>query len=146
MPHLLFDWLIRRARAREPDRAVDVLPLAAPLGTPYETVAPDDTRYVSYADWLCPTHCIEPHICPVTRGPRTWDMAEAVRSAAGGGAAVVFECRHVVFGVGAVPVSQVVHGDRCVAETGREGPADVLVGTVSACHGAVNLLRLGPPV
>jgi hypothetical protein len=145
MPHLFFDWITRRARAREPGRVVEVRPLP-PIGTPYETVAPDETRYVSYADWLCPTHCIEPLTCPVTRGPRTWDMAEGVRAAAPGqaSAVVVFECRHVVFGVGAVPARQVLAGDRQVVEAGRHGSADLVVGTVSGCHGAVNLLHLGP--
>jgi hypothetical protein len=38
----------------------------------------------------------------------------------------------------------VLAGDRLVAEAGASGaPAGVLVGTISSCHGAVNLLQLG---
>jgi hypothetical protein len=38
----------------------------------------------------------------------------------------------------------VLAGDAQVAEAGAGGqPTDVLVGTISACHGAVSLLRLG---
>jgi hypothetical protein len=41
--------------------------------------------------------------------------------------------------------AEVLAGDRMVAEAGS-GPdeVDVLVGTVSGCHGAVSLLHLGP--
>jgi len=154
MPHLLYHWAARRARSRWPGRVVEARPLDARMGTPYETVAPtpDATTYASFADWLCPTHCIEPATCPVIRAPRTWDMAEATenltdtirrgRPAAG---PVLFECRHVVHGVGAIAVDQVVVGDRIVAEAGASGEAvDIVVGTVSGCHGAISVLHLGP--
>jgi hypothetical protein len=39
----------------------------------------------------------------------------------------------------------VLAGARVVAEAGdRGGPVDVVVGTVSSCHGAVSVLHLGP--
>ena len=152
MPHLMYEWLVRRARARWPGRAVEQRPLAAPIGTPYDAAAPDGTRYVSFADWLCPTHCVEPAICPVTRAPRTWEMSDAMErltarldlSTPTAGPAL-FVCRHRVFGVGMFDVAAVVDGDRLVAEAGeRRGEVDVVVGTVSGCHGAVSLLHLGP--
>ncbi len=148
MPHLLYHWLQRRARAQWPTRAITT-ESAAPVGTPYETEAPDGTRYVSYADWLCPTHCIEPATCPVTRTPRTWDMADAatrlVRRHPGAMVGpVVFECRHVAYGVGAIAVDQVLAGAAAVLEAGAGGAAtDLVVATVSGCHGAFNLLHLG---
>jgi hypothetical protein len=41
-------------------------------------------------------------------------------------------------------VAAVLEGDAVVAEAGRaRAPVDVVVGTVSSCHGAVNLLHLG---
>jgi hypothetical protein len=153
MPHLMYQWLVRRARARWPGRTIDQRPLTLPLGTPYDAPAPDGTRYVSYADWLCPTHCVEPAICPVTRAPRTWEMSDAMerlaarlnRSAPTAGPAL-FVCRHRVFGVGMFDVAAVQEGDRLVAEAGgRPGEVDVVVATVSGCHGAVSLLHLGPP-
>ena len=49
-----------------------------------------------------------------------------------------------MFGVGMFDVSAVLAGDAQVLVAGEEqSPVDVLVGTVSSCHGAVNLLRLG---
>lgn len=151
MPHLMFRWLLRRARSRWPDRTVATAPLDEPIGTPYETTAPDLTRYVSFADWICPTHCIEPATCPVIKAPRTWEMSEALEQYVRRGrpgtrmsGPVLFVCRHQVHGVGGFAVDEVVAGDRLVAEAGADGgAADVIVGTISACHGAVNALRIG---
>lgn len=151
MPHLMHEWLVRGARARWPDRVVESRPLDVPVGTPYERTAPGGTRYVSFADWLCPVHCTEPATCPVIRAPRTWEMSEAVgaattrlgqsRRVAG---PVLFVCRHRVYGVGMFDVRSVLEGERVVTDAGAAGePVDVVVGTVSACHGAVSVLHLG---
>jgi len=153
MPHLMFEWLLRRARARWPGRSVAVEPVPGTLDLPYDRSAPDHARYVSYADWICPTHCVEPAICPAIGAPRTWEMGDAIRALgarlSGGGRPVagpaLFVCKHHVFGVGTFAVDQVLAGDALVARTGAAGtPAAVLVGTVSSCHGALNLLALGP--
>jgi hypothetical protein len=152
MPHLMYQWLERRARARWPARLTESRPVEVPAGTPYDRLGPDGTRYLSFADWLCPVHCIEPATCPVIDAPRTWDMSDAVtrltermartRRVAG---PVLFVCRHRVFGVGMFDVSTVLAGDRVVAQAGADGtPVDIVVGTISACHGAVGLLHLGP--
>ncbi len=151
MPHLMYQWLQRRAITRWPGREVVTRPLPSGPGTPYDVAAPDGTRYVSFADWLCPTHCIEPAICPVTRGPRTWEMAEALERLAGSlrqsspvAGPVLFACAHQVFGVGTFAVADVLAADATVQSAGAVGEAtDVLVGTISSCHGAVNLLHLG---
>ena len=153
MPHLMFEWVLARARQRWPGRAVNVNPVPGEIGTPYDRTAPDATRYVSFADWICPTHCIEPALCPAIGAPRTWEMGDAVRALAeqlrweGRPVAgpALFVCKHHVFGVGTFAVEAVLAGDRLVAEAGASGaPAGVLVGTISSCHGAVNLLSLGP--
>src|SRR5207245_6143190 len=80
MPHLMFQWVLARARQRWPERAVAVAPVPGSLGTPYDRTAPDRARYVSFADWICPTHCVEPATCPAIGGPRTWEMGDAVRA------------------------------------------------------------------
>ena len=152
MPHLMFDWLVRGARRRWPDRTVSGRPAELPVGTPYDVLHPDGTRYISFADWLCPVHCVEPALCPVTGAPRTWEMADAVgawveRLGRRGPVAgpVLFLCRHRAYGVGMFDVAEVLAGDALVAGAGASGSAlDVVVGTVSSCHGAVSLLHLGP--
>jgi hypothetical protein len=151
MPHLMYHWLLRRAQARWPGRHIETHPLRTGPGTPYDVEGPDGTRYLSFADWLCPTHCIEPSLCPVTRAPRTWEMTDALerwverrdreRPTCG---PVLFTCRHQAFGVGTFGVAEVLAGDALVADAGAGGtPVDVLVGTISACHGAASLLHLG---
>lgn len=151
MPHLMFDWLKRRARAWWPGREVTQLPLTEPVGTPYDTLAPDGTRYVSWADWLCPTHCIEPATCPVIRAPRTWEMSETahavVERLSNEGEVfgpALFVTRHLTDGVGAFAVTDAVAAERMLRMAGESGrPSSLLVGTVSACHGALGLLALG---
>ena len=114
--------------------------------------APDGTRYVSFADWICPTHCIEPAICPGDPGAREPGRCRRPWRAWPDGSAglirppgpVLFVCGHRVFGVGMFDVTAVLAGD---AAGGRAGagrtPVDVLVGTISSCHGAASLLHLG---
>ena len=152
MPHLMFEWVVRRARARWPGRAVGAAPVPGVLGSAYDRPTPDGTRYVSFADWVCPTHCVEPDLCPAIGSRRTWDMSEAIEGLAsrlrGDGHPVfgpaLFVCRHHVFGVGTFAADAVRAGDRLVTEAGTSGdPAEVLIGTVSKCHGALNLLSLG---
>lgn len=151
MPHLMYEWLVREARTRWPDRPVQTQPVPVGPSTPYDVSAPDGTRYVSFADWICPTHCIEPAVCPVIRAPRTWEMGDALQGltrklgrehpTAG---PVLFVCEHRVFGVGMFDVSAVLAGNGVVASAGASRtPVDILVGTISSCHGAVNLLHLG---
>lgn len=153
MSHLMFEWVVRRTQARFPSRVLEVVPVPGNLATPYDRTASDRTRYVSFADWVCPTHCIEPAICPAIGAPRTWEMPDAVRGLADRlreqgewvAGPALFVCRHHVFGVGTFTVDTVLDGERVVAETARRPQGGlVLVGTVSACHGAVNLLRIGP--
>jgi hypothetical protein len=151
MPHLMYQWLLRRARSHWPGRMVETLPVPDGPGTPYDVAAPDGTRYVSYADWICPTHCIEPAVCPIIRAPRTWDMTDGLErlalrlgSARPTAGPVLFLCHHRVFGVGMFDVSAVLSGEARMVAAGAPGtPVDLLVGTISHCHGAVNLLRLG---
>ena len=152
MPHLMFEWVLRRARTRWPNRAVSVEPVPGDFPAPYDRPGADSTRYVSFADWICPTHCIEPALCPAIGSRRTWEMADAVRELAerlrAGGRPVsgpaLFVCKHQVFGVGMFAANAVRAGDRLVEESGSaSAPAEILIGTISSCHGALNLLRLG---
>ncbi len=152
MPHLMFEWLLARARERWPGRAIAVEPVPGAFPTPYDRGGSDHTRYVSFADWICPTHCIEPAVCPAIGRPRSWEMSDAVRALAAelgrGGrpvlGPVLLVCRHHVFGVGTFAVDAVLEGDRLVQRAAAAGDeAAVLVGTISACHGALNLVRIG---
>ena len=149
MPHLMFEWVLRRARERWPTRRVSTGPVPGTVPTPYDRSAEglDHTRYISWADWICPTHCIEPALCPAIGAPRTWEMSDSVRELAQRlhvAGPALFVCKHQVFGVGMFSADAVRAGDRLVEEAGAGGDSvEILVGTISSCHGALNLLQLG---
>lgn len=151
MPHLLYEWVRDRASSRWPDRSVSTIALNGKPETPWQSSAPDGTHYVSFATWTCPVNCIEPEICPHTRGERTWTMPKAMEDyvAAERGAGrpidgpLVFHCTHRAYGVGMVPVKAVVEADIQVANTASDAPARFVIATVSHCHGAINVLSLG---
>ncbi|MES2124063.1 MAG: hypothetical protein V4503_05165 [Gemmatimonadota bacterium] len=152
MPHLLADWLERRARQRWPAREVARITPEREMGTPYDRLHTDGVRYVSFADWLCPVHCIEPAICPAIRAPRTWEMGDTVTDWSDQlaqdhptAAPALFTCRHTVYGVGMFPARLAFEGLESlatVADTATGG--DLVIGSISACHGAVAVLRVGP--
>src|SRR5207247_8397888 len=100
----------------------------------------------------CPAARVLPPLSPQIGTPRTWEMSDTVRDLASrlraNGRPVsgpaLFVCKHEVFGVGMFAADAVRAGDRLVAEAGASGNhAEVLVGTISSCHGALNLLALG---
>lgn len=151
MPHLMSDWLVSRARRRWPGRDVRLAPLAGALDVPWQRTGEDGTQYVSFATWECPINCVEPRTCPHTRGPRAWSLPPTVRAFVETErlrgrrieGPAVFHCVHRVYGVGMFDVAAVVAADRLIAEAADARPAEVLVGTVSHCHGALSVLALG---
>jgi hypothetical protein len=151
MPHLMYEWLLARSAARWPSRTVATRPLDGTPEVPWHRAAPTGALYASFAEWICPVNCIEPAICPKTREARWWTMPAAVQTyadrerAAGRPLAgpVIFHCTHRAYGVGMFDTSTAVSGDALVRAAGTRGPADVLVGTVSHCHGALNVLAIG---
>ena len=147
MPHLFREWLLRRGGARWPGRTLSAGPLADAVGTPYERAGGDAASYLSWADWICPTHCTEPALCPAIRAPRTWAMEETLTDFAarrGLSGPLLFEVRHLAHGVGGFGTAEVLDADRRLGEIGDRGPAEVLVGTASHCHAAAGVIRLGP--
>lgn len=153
MPHLMFEWIRDRARERWPDRAIDSRALASEPATPWQRSTGDGPHYVSFAEWTCPINCIEPRICPHTRGIRSWSLPEtamayvdserrAGRPLAG---PAIFHCTHRAYGVGMFDTREVIAGDDLVRAAAERGAAEVLVGTMSHCHGAFERLVIGPP-
>lgn len=154
MPHLMFEWILDRARRRWPEREVATKPLASAPPTPWQRATENGPHYVSYAEWICPINCIEPRICPHTRGPRTWTLPrtaeEYVASEHRQGrplvGPVIFHCTHRAYGVGMFDTHEVIAGDDLVRTAAQDRGAELLVGTMSHCHGAFERLVVGPPV
>lgn len=153
MPHLMAQWVVSRARARWPGRPMRLAPLDGAVDVPWQRTGADGTHYVSFATWECPINCVEPRTCPHTRGPRAWSMpptlrafveTERLRGRRLDGPAV-FHCEHRAFGVGMFDVADVVAADALVASRAAGRAAEVLLATVSHCHGALTVLELAAP-
>ncbi len=150
MPHLMSHWVTARARVRWPGRAIRLSPLEGALDVPWQRAGDDGTHYVSFATWECPINCVEPKTCPHTRGPRAWSLPPTVRAFVETerlrgrrlDGPAIFHCAHRAYGVGMFDVADVVAADRLVAEVAAARAAEVLIGTVSHCHGALTLLAL----
>lgn len=153
MPHLMGQWVMSRARARWPGRMMRFSPVNGAVDVPWQRSGEDGTHYVSFATWECPINCVEPRTCPHTRGARAWSLpptlrafveTERLRGRRIDGPAV-FHCVHRAFGVGMFSVSEVLAADALVAQAAAGRAAEVLVGTVSHCHGALSILELAAP-
>jgi len=143
-PHLLLGWLERALAGRGASvRRGGAIPAR---GFPMERDTAAGDRALSYATWPCPPTCIEPALCPHTRGPRDWSLAADLSAAAPGerfDGRVVFRCLHLVYGVGTIPVGAILAArDRLLADAGT--PRTYLVSTASHCHGLATPLSVGP--
>lgn len=150
MPHLMAEWIVERARRRWPERSVETRSFEELPNVPWERAGGDGTHYVSFATWTCPVNCIEPRTCPVTKGPRSWSLpdrlAEHARDRRSAGRPIelaVLHCSHRAYGVGMFDTRAVVEADRAIAAAAGDGRAEVIVGTVSHCHGALTRLMIG---
>lgn len=153
MPHLMGQWVMSRARARWPGRMMRFSPVNGAVDVPWQRTGDDGTHYVSFATWECPINCIEPRTCPHTRGARAWSLpptlrafieTERLRGRRIDGPAV-FHCVHRAYGVGMFGVDEVLAADALVSQVAAGRAAEVLVGTVSHCHGALAMLELAAP-
>lgn len=150
MPHLMGEWLVKRARGRFDH--VETKPFTQVPLVPWDRAGEPGTHYVSFATWMCPINCVEPRTCPHTREERTWSLpvrlAEHAAESRGGDSPVetaVLFCRHRAYGVGMFDTAEVIAADALIARAGEQGFADVIVGTVSHCHGALTRLVIGAP-
>lgn len=149
-PHLAVAWLLGAVRRARPDVTWTVEPFALLPATPFQRQADNGTLTVSHADWICPVHCIEPAVCPETRGPRFWDMSETVkafaRSLNGAGQSIeqvhLLQCLHFTHGVGTYAAAGLPAALRQLQAVtpSIDAPSRALIGTVSRCHGALHLL------
>jgi len=143
-PHVLLDWLSadlsRHGLTLERAGAL-VEPPARP---PVLRATKAGDLALSYADWLCPPACIEPALCPHTRGPRSWSLAGELALAPH---SFVFPCLHLAYGVGTIPLSAIFGvRDRLVdlLRRGSEGP--VWISSASHCHGLAARVSLHAPL
>jgi hypothetical protein len=138
-PHLLRDWLERQG-ARV-GRTLERGGSLQPLGLPFEGDTREGSRALSYAAWTCPPTCIEPALCPHTRGARDWSLAADLQARrAGAPEPLVFQCLHLAYGVGTIPMWTIL---AAAARVRAAAPGQqFLVGTASHCHGLAATLAV----
>jgi hypothetical protein len=147
-PHILFHWVLRLARSVDDEwRATSWPTSKEPEGFEFASAIPNGSLALSHAPGTCPVHCIEPETCPLTKGTRTWEMKESVRSlfedAPGEAPHVsVFRCQHHAYGVGTIPFDEIVGTIEEALTHVTDSVSDrIAVATVSSCHGIVDLLE-----
>jgi hypothetical protein len=144
-PHLLSDWLVRQMhRAGGSARRGGDVP---PHGVPVERPTGAGDRALSYATWVCPPTCIEPALCPHTRGAKDWSLARDLETARPGenlAGRIVFRCLHLVWGVGTVPVAAIHEARDRLVEGLRAGARRYVVATSSHCHALASVLEVSP--
>lgn len=153
-PHLAFEWLIWNLRERLGESAIAIETVTHEFGgLPYEYLAESGARYISAADWICPTNCRAPHICPMTRAVRGWHLPDIVNAYANAHSdtlltAIVLEPRFRVPGVDVLHISEYT-GERdrllALAKQPQSTGKAVVMATTSPCHGAVSQLRFATP-
>ena len=149
MPHLMGEWLVARARERFGERVVADHPFEHLPDVPWSRAGEPGTHYVSFATWTCPINCVEPRTCPHTRDTRTWSLpvrlAEFAREQDATRRPIVVAtlfCRHRSYGVGMFDTAEVIDAHHRIIAAGERGAAEVVIGTVSHCHGALSRLLI----
>lgn len=142
-PHLLVGWLSLEVE-RAGGRTRGGLP-SRPAGVPFARPTRGGDLALSYATWTCPPTCVEPDLCPHTRGERDWSLARRLSDPGDADATpLVLRCLHLAWGVATLPVADILHArDRLVAGLAR-GPKRYRVATASHCHGLARLLEVFP--
>ena len=115
-----------------------------PRGLPFEADTAAGDRALSYAAWTCPPTCIEPSLCPHTRGARDWSLAGDLEreGPAGWPDRIVLRCLHLAYGVGTMPVSDVLAARDRLLDGARAGRRRWLVATSSHCHALAATMEL----
>jgi len=139
-PHLLLGWL--EGEARKAGAVTSRGGALAPRELPFEATTAAGDRALSYASWPCPPACIEPAVCPHTRGTKDWSLAADLEAPASDGATpVVFRCVHLVYGVGTVPVADILNARARLFGAVADGPRRYVVATSSHCHALATRLE-----
>lgn len=146
-PHLLEEWLA--GEVRRAGGAAERGGTLAARGLPFERATAAGDRALSYASWPCPPMCIEPRLCPHTRGLRDWSLAADLARPAPQDPAdesLVFRTMHLAYGVGTIPVREILTArDRVIdAARGRGAGRTFVVATSSHCHALAATMRVTP--
>lgn len=146
-PHFIFELFEAELKRECPGIQLNHLPVEAAIGTPLDMKLADGNRALSFAEWKCPHSCIEPKLCPVTRGEKWWDMGTYLTDFFNQQKLPVesyhlLPCKHLAMGVGTIPMQLIIDEflrfSQVVSQPGRHLAA---LATISSCHGLMGLLE-----
>lgn len=145
-PHLLFETA-RSYLSRSTGLDTSEEKVTGRFDLPFDREGPGGIRYISAAAWLCPFACIEPEVCPATRGERSWDLSKLVPRVMDGKAdlTAVFKTEHYAWGVGTISCDSIAdaYGQMVKTALSSGRGISVVVATTSNCHGVVGRFRVG---
>jgi hypothetical protein len=137
--HLAFEWVRLKMLDHAP---IHVVPVPSEIASmlPNPLRGPNGQLYVSYADFLCPEHCMEPlEKCTVTGKPRKGLLYKTLEEILYEDAtSVVIRSHQLAPGVGG-------YGPEALKESfGKisQGKGLVLYSTACLCHGVVHAFKL----
>jgi len=141
-PHILFLGFLQAARDLQQRDPFELVDFREKVPTPFRMPLKVGTLAVSFAEWKCPVNCIEPPNCPAIHQERTWDMKVALEkyfiASQKTGSAHVLQCRHLIHGVGTIPLSVVFSEfQKLLEDLKKPETKKVQVATVSGCHGLI---------
>ena len=138
-PHVLMEAFLSILQKRTPKVLIGPEPMiAGKIQTPFEMALPQGNLALSFATWTCPATCIEPPTCPVTKGPKDWDMKKKIIETVHADHVSIFQCRHLAMGVGTIPVAEIVSDYiNFEKKVSQPGEYHVAMGSVSSCHGLI---------
>ncbi len=141
-PHILFEGFLQAAHAQHPGLLYDEQPFRDPVATPVQIPLEHGPLAVSFAQWQCPVNCIEPTTCPAIHESRHWDMKRQLQEyfseQSEGVSWHVLQCQHLLHGVGTIPMESIRQEYEKFLRALKKGdPLELVVATVSGCHGLV---------
>lgn len=146
-PHLIFESFIAAARFFHPGLEFHKIKFHENTPPLVQIPLASGDRAVSFAEWICPVNCIEPARCPAIHALRTWDMKSALenyfkQASSPLRSTHVLQCRHLVHGVGTIPMGDILGEFNKLLEALSQGRKEVVVATTSGCHGLISAGRI----
>ncbi len=126
-----------------------MIPFPEEIGTPYEIDLQEGLKAISFTTEQCVDNCIEPEVCPLTKGDLDWDVGgwlEGYIEGKGNVSLFRFECTHFAREVATIPMQQVLNAwQNMEAMLTEEKERVFLIATHSKCHGITALIEVVPP-
>lgn len=137
--HLAFEWVRLKTSDRTP---IEVVPVPSEIASalPNPVRGPEGQLYVSYADFPCPDHCMEPfEKCTVTGKPRKGLLYKALEEILYEDyISVVIRSHQLAPGVGGYKPEALKESLLKISQ----GKGLVLYSTACLCHGVVHAFKI----